>query len=403
MSLEIVSGYGPWGAKLDYEVGFSQRAALPVIIGVILFAVASSLLVENTNEPSLQNFALGLETTSVFPKYNERSIHCLDIEGDKKVPAPPAMRCVESWKDDGAKPVVLMLGNSQAHAINQFKPGDKPFSYLLHGRLESKGFYSVMFSQPNASLQEHYVLFSWLLRRLAVSTLVLPVVFDDTREDGIREGLSDAFNDPFVRKELSRTEIGKQLLANNGSDGSEDDLAGLNDTPQKIIESRINDWLDENWTMWKARKDLRGKLLTELFFFRNWVFGIDAQSKRKMIPGRYTKNLAALEAILQVCAKRNIRVLLYVAPLRNDVEVPYVEPEYNQFKQDVAKMAREYGAAYGNLEDLVPGNLWGSKDSTNLRGERELDFMHFQAGGHRLLADVIFNLLKGNHFLEDKP
>ena len=36
----------------------------------------------------------------------------------------------------------------------------------------------ITFSQPNANLQEHYVLFEYLRHRLPVRTLILPLVFD---------------------------------------------------------------------------------------------------------------------------------------------------------------------------------------------------------------------------------
>jgi len=46
--------------------------------------------------------------------------------------------------------------------------------------------------------------------------------------------------------------------------------------------------------------------------------------------------------------------------------------------------------------------LWGRKDATSANGTPELDFMHFQAGGHRLLAGAMLGLLQRNHFLGEK-
>ena len=87
-------------------------------------------------------------------------------------------------------------------------------------------------------------------------------------------------------------------------------------------------------------------------------------------------------------------MLIYIVPLRSDVEVPYVASEYLQFKADVYSLAKKHHAAFFNLENLVPAELWGTKDSTTGGVSQELDFMHFQAGGHKLLADQLAELVR---------
>jgi len=237
---------------------------------------------------------------------------------------------------------------------------------------------------------------------LSIRTLLLPAVFDDTREDGLRDGLLSALNESNVVTDLTRPEIGRDILAESKGAKGNDDLAGLDDTPQKIVEASVTNWLTDNWALWKARPEMRGDLFRNLYFLRNSAFGITAQSKRKIIPGRYVKNLAALEATLKDCSANNIHVVLYIAPLRDDVAPPYVPLEYGRFKKDVRALAGKYGAVFANLEHLVPGKLWGSKDATSANGAPELDFMHFQAGGHRLLAGAMLDLLQQNHFLGEK-
>ena len=54
------------------------------------------------------------------------------------------------------------------------------------------------------------------------------------------------------------------------------------------------------------------------------------------------------------------------------------------------KVAEDYNVHMVNLEGLVPGELWGTKDSTSLDASPELDFMHFQAAGHKLLASKLY-------------
>ena len=80
--------------------------------------------------------------------------------------------------------------------------------------------------------------------------------------------------------------------------------------------------------------------------------------------------------------------------MRNDVKVPYELDEYENFKAEIVLIAKKNGVRFANLEYIVPAEFWGTQDSTNLGMDKELDFMHFQAGGHKLLASAIYGELK---------
>ena len=97
-------------------------------------------------------------------------------------------------------------------------------------------------------------------------------------------------------------------------------------------------------------------------------------------------NLEAMKAIIESARKANIEVLTYIAPLRNDVPIPYDNNEYAVFKQEVAAITRDAGGTLVNLEELVPNQNWGTKASTGLAGGAEVDFMHFQSEGHERLG-----------------
>ena len=130
--------------------------------------------------------------------------------------------------------------------------------------------------------------------------------------------------------------------------------------------------------------------------FRNWIFGVNPSSVRKLIPAHYALNQQSLEAILASANNNNISVLLYVVPIRNDVKIPYDIKEYENFKQDIEKTALKYGVQFENFENIVPPEYWGEKNSTGLSDEQELDFMHFQAAGHRILANKIYRAFFNN-------
>ena len=339
-------------------------------------------------EEKFEELALGSENTSVYAQVDGVVVHCGDLED--------ARYCVQGYKQLSPEDkLVLWLGNSQLHAINQLREGDKNSTAIIHRLLRSDAKYLITFSQPNANLQEHYLLFEYLLSKLPVSTLILPLVFDDMRETGIRTSLAAAFSQPAVANQLKQSAIGKQLLARHrDQDINGKDLAALNKTPQEQSENYLNVQLASAWQIWADRPMLRGEFITSLYLFRNWILGITPSSTRKMIPGVYTLNRQALEAILATAVESRIDVLLYVVPLRNDVKPPYDLSQYADFKIDIQSIADRFGVRFVNLESIVPPEYWGTKDSTTLGEGQEVDFMHFRAGGHQLLAHALYEELK---------
>src|SRR5207245_1910559 len=149
-----------------------------------------------------------------------------------------------------------------------------------------------------------------------------------------------------------------------------------------------------HWALWSARPEGRGQILIFLYKARNSVFGIKPTSSRKIIPGPFAKNWAALEEITSLAEQSGVQVFLYIVPLRNDVNIQYEPTEYAWFKE---KFARDFGSRpsvkIANLESTVSNDQWGTKASTSLDGEPEYDFMHFRAKGHEALADALFKII----------
>ncbi len=361
----------------------------PLVVGAIVGISLIYLSISNTPSGiALEDLALGKETSSYWAKVNDFRVHCSDLDD--------AHHCFSGFKkavgDGGDK--VLWLGNSQLHAINQMKHGEKTAVEILHRKLRKDSKYLMTFSQPNANLQEHYLLFEYIINRMSVNTLLLPVVFDDMRETGIRQTLVDILKNKEVFKRLNKTKVGGKITAIHG----DRDLSGninnaLNATIQEKLELYLNTKLSKVWTVWGKRAELRGDLLVNLYFFRNWLFGISASSIRPVIPSRYIMNINALEAILQAANQKRIKVLLYIAPLRSDVKIPYNINSYEKFKTEIELIAKDKGVVFRDFESVVPNKYWGKKDSTTFDSSPEIDFMHFQAGGHVEFSNSIYEAL----------
>jgi hypothetical protein len=354
-----------------------------ISIGVgLVFSILLLLLASSGKTNNFEDLALGKNNVPVYAEYHGTRIHCTGVDD--------ANLCLQGARERHLPNMALWLGNSQLHAINQYKPGQENAPPILFRILTNKCVDLLTFSQPNASFQEQYVLFEYLRNRLSPDVLILPLVFDDTRETGIRDSISTALKQPETITSLKATEIGQRILAEDQKSGSgSKDFAGLAETVQEQVEVAANNWLSGHFQLWASRPEVRGRLFDDLYNFRNTIFRITPQTKRRIIRSRYQDNLDALDAILTTASSANIKVLAYIAPLRMDVDVPYNLEEYDRFKGDTENLVRSKGAAFLNLEALVPGELWGEKPATTVGGEYELDFMHFQAAGHVLLAQAL--------------
>jgi hypothetical protein len=356
------------------------RGVAPILIGALL-AVTLLQLAFVGKQTRFSEAALGPQTSSYYGTIGGRLIHCDNPSSEAN--------CFKSWRAFGRRPVVLWLGNSQVHGVNQYRKGHANAVQYLAPGIRSQGYELLAFSQPNASLQEHYVYFEHLRSRLPVKLLLLPLVFDDTRETVMRKSIRDLLGQLRVSAALAKTTAGREIKRQTSRSAARNDLSGLDNTPQKHVEAALTRWLADHWKLWAARREARGKLLLWLYFLRNTVFRITAQSKRPIRLPAYRANLRALEALLEVARHNGVRVITYVAPIRQDVAIPYVPREYQRFKVQVQRLSQRHGATFLNLERLVPASQWGQKESTSAGKTVELDFMHFQVGGHRLLAKAL--------------
>lgn len=389
---------GEKGGCSKYEL-----ASLLLGVGVALFILVASSTPKKMDYGDAATF--GAATTTIMTSYGGHPIHCHALDD--------ANLCIKGANARGANSSILWLGNSQIHAVNQAIGDDETAVPALFESMKAKGLDLVVFSQPNANLQEHWILFEYLSTKLPVKKLILPVVFDDTREEGLRKEVADALSDERVRKKVLTYDLGAKLLlskelskisqstntqsTNTQTANSQIGNLYVNTNKPMLgesIELDINNFLERHSDLWRMRPDLRVQVIYGyLYTWRNLAFGITPNSKRKVIRGRYKDNIEALRITLDSAQKNNIETYVYIAPIRNDVPIPYDNIEYTNFKNEVENIARTYNSNFINYEDLIPANYWGEKGSTG-KGSLEIDFMHFQAKGHQLLAKKLAELIK---------
>ncbi len=349
---------------------------------VISFILAFSIIVAYFHETTnFENLALGVYTRAYYGKINNVPMHSMGLRKKEEI--------LKGNKERGAKDVVLLIGNSQTHSINQYKEGDVTFPELLADSLDKKSIDIIASSVPNATMEDFYLLYQSWKKDVNIKMVVFPIFLDDTREEGIQQGF---YNDIKSFRIADSNAIAKKIngeLEKMEKVTGTNDLAALNQTFQEITESKLDNYLNTHFNPWFYRPNIRGEFFSNLYKLRNTVLGIDAKTKRGIIKDIYEENIKALKMLLDDCRKSNIKVLVYIPPLRNDYEIPYYRNEYITFKKQMGEITKEYNAGFINIENCVPNKYWGFKGTRTFKGLLDIDFMHFQYPGHIIMADTL--------------
>jgi hypothetical protein len=336
--------------------------------------------------PNLETLALGETTAAVYGSYQDDKIFCGSLT---ELP-----ECLRPAAERKLKKRVLWLGNSQLHAINQPKPGDKTSPTLLAGQLRPSGVEVLAFSFPSASLAEMLVAYAHLQAEHPVDVLVIPAFLDDTREQSTRAMLAPAVNSSPVAAMLADTAVGREVKRRLASSEDKETLDRSDQSLQTKSEDAITRALEKCCGVEFARSQARGLIAIEAFLLRNWLFNVTAQTVRPIIPEAYAHNVAALAELLKRARANGTQVIVYVPPLRQDFSPPYDPAQYTAFKTQIAELATRNGARFVNVETIVPPRYWGTKQATRTGGGTELDFMHYQGEGHALLQKSLEPTIK---------
>jgi hypothetical protein len=220
---------------------------------------------------------------------------------------------------------------------------------------------------------------------------VLPLVFDDCREGGVRGSVARALQDLAVPARLQQLPVGRKIVEANRQRGTRRELAALSGTVQQPVEAALTSWLNENVLLWAERPQMRGSLFVDLHRLRNAALGIESSTVRRMLPARKARNLAAGEALLQDARARGIATIAYLAPLRGDVKPRHVPAEYEAFRREVAQLALRSGTRFADFEALIPVADWGSGLDED---GADLDVQHFRTEGHAVLARAVESVVR---------
>ena len=283
---------------------------------------------------------------------------------------------------------VLIFGNSQMGAINQFRKGEINYAHQLSlamSQIRDNKLIVRSIWIPNATFGEFKEIYLAMRKcSTRIDNLVLPLFLDDMREQEIRESLqnySSNICEGFTNQSHTKNALDSNLNISTNSD-------------------RLDKLILKKTPVLREIKSINSNLRVFLYKYRNSIFGIKATSKRKIVPAAYQFNLEALKSIIDSRESSKMQTIIYIPPLLHFAsgrEIPYFKDDYLNYKNEMKYICNKANCSYFDLDSIVPDNQWGYKDATSLKGDKkEIDFMHFTYNGHKIMSkklSIIFNNL----------
>lgn len=288
--------------------------------------------------------------------------------------------CLKNIFNDftSTKKNILFLGNSQTGAVNNFNEKDKSFVSILNktiydsnNQISLKGIWF-----PNANMSEFEKIY-YLLEdcNIKIDLLIIPVFLDDTREEKVRDKIQNYDNKSCFNSKFTNE----------------------NKTIKKGNVEILNNKIKKEITIFKLLEKLNKSFRVDIYKLRNFIFNIKPDSIRNIRKASYNSNLKALKNILDQRKETFEVTIIYIPPLLNfesGKKIPYKLEEYKKFKSDIKTLCNKRNCDFLNLENIIPDELWGLKSSTTLLDKnKEIDFMHFKAAGHEIMANEFSKIL----------
>ena len=252
-----------------------KRSGQSIVYAVFIFCVFIFFYEPSTIIKNAEDFALGNQTASLYADIDGLKIHCNDYMN--------ASECFKSYEISRIENSIVWLGNSQLHGVNQLKPSQTTSTEIMHRALYKDDYFLMTFSQANGNFKEQYILFEYLRSKAQIKYLILAIVMDDMREATIRPSIENALSEENVNNNLSLTDFGTKILEDDLDSENNDQPTALEDTLQETTETYLDESLSAISDYWNDRENIRNKIYFNLYAFRNYIFGINASTERKMI------------------------------------------------------------------------------------------------------------------------
>lgn len=366
-----------------FQILSKYRAIIPFFIIITFLNFYSQGMEVDTQQPGLAE-----------AKFLEGSINGIPARDNKFKPVE-ALRNLRSKKDYKGR-LIIWIGNSQQHTINQPQPGDELASVVLHKSLNGNVFpgNNPVFgmSYANLSMSEMFLLTFALLAQHEEKNpglILLGVRFQDTKQLGLRSDFRELLDLADIEKQLSS--FLASVDADNAIQDMTDEMVAYQavKNERKTLEHRLSKITGSLFPLFREKDTIHSWLLMNLYELRNVALGIHTHTKRPVLQSRYQTAMQYLELTLNASKRTHVPVFVYNIPLRPGKSSPYIQSEYQRFRNTVSSLCSKYHAKYRDYDSLIPLDEWGSRKYVT--AEEEPDYMHFTGTGHRRLAHQVKN------------
>ena len=324
---------------------------------------------------------------SIISNINDGFVAATTTLSNKYICGATEFKCVNNIIKDLNKNNhhLLIIGNSQLGTINQKNKNETSYGNQLSLVLEknNKDLIARSIWLANINFREIEIIISSIKKCTPnLKHIIIPAFLDDTREKNVRDSIKT------FEKNICSVEEKKIYPIYEKND------------KEKTNSTLINNLILTKVPILNNLQNLNDKFRNSLYQLRNTVFGIKPSTKRRIIPSAYKSNINALKNLKEISEGK---LILYIPPLLYAAysdKIPYENESYKAFKETIIKICNSYQRCiYKDLDQSVPDNLWGEKNSTSLFKDKELDFMHFNYKGHVVFTYVIYEVLKNHNLI----
>ncbi len=367
------------------NINSTKKKTFIIFISIFLSILFFDIIFDKKNKKIIEA-VIDNETEFVNEKINGKFVIC-----DVKI---ELSNCLNQDINEN----ILFLGNSQLSGINQIKNNDYLTSHYLIKKFKRENKNFITFALPNGSITEFLILSEYVSAKTKIDKIIISLVFDDLREGKIRSDLKTIFDDKKFKKKFNKNQHRKKILKKIAKPKNVVKKHESEENIQDFVEEKINIFLNNCCDYETKKLYATSRIYHNLYLLRNYVFNINPTTKRKIILPFYQDNIESLKEIIKLSKDKKIDLFFYIAPIRNDIKLPYDLNEYNSFIKYSEQISENHDVNFRNFEKIIPNNLWGTKPGTSIGRDNEVDFMHFQGPAHKILSNFIYKFLKSNDF-----
>ena len=358
---------------------------ISILVGLLLFNFHSKKL----NDFKPEEFGVGLNTVvkkAFLDSLNINSTWVYDLE--KLVSGARKMYSKQ-------KKIVLILGASQLHAINNPETNSELMIEKLNKLDSDSSRIYIQASIPNANYHELYWIREFFRKaEIPIYCTCLSICYDDLRERPIKPEFLKFIKKKFPKIEPSNYVKNEILRENLEEEDS------IKKPPSYLIEKFIVSKIEKLSPSYKGRVKIIAKnnidftknLSESIVFLSGMKLRASLEGERKIPKINSIDsiwNLNAINAFFDDAVINNEKLFVYYQPLRpHDLIFPYNSNSFFGMKNFLSSCCSgNKNLDFVDLTNIIPQKYWGK---TNLGYP---DIFHFQETGHQILADSLFHNL----------